>query len=170
VQKAGDIIPEVVCAHPERRDGREVPFAMPAVCPSCGEPVFREEGEAAVRCTNSACPAQLARGIEHFASKDAMDIDGLGPQIVEALIRETYRLEKAEDALSLENDGQRMCVTVAYCPAVRHLRATGREVCEWFSLSTETVMQTIASQAGLRFEMLSYDTQSGAAKYIFEKE
>ncbi len=87
VQKAGDIIPEVVCAHPERRDGSETPFEMPATCPSCGEPVFREEGEAAVRCTNAACPAQLSRGIEHFASKDAMDIDGLGPQIVEALIR-----------------------------------------------------------------------------------
>ena len=87
VQKAGDIIPEVVCAHPERRDGTEIPFEMPTVCPSCGEPVFREEGEAAVRCTNGACPAQLSRGIEHFASKDAMDIDGLGPQIVEALIR-----------------------------------------------------------------------------------
>ena len=87
VQKAGDIIPEVVCAHPEKRDGTEVAFEMPTTCPSCGEPVFREEGEAAVRCTNASCPAQLSRGIEHFASKDAMDIDGLGPQIVEALIR-----------------------------------------------------------------------------------
>jgi len=87
VQKAGDIIPEVVCAHPTRRDGTEIPFEMPTVCPSCGEPVFREMGEAAVRCTNASCPAQLSRGIEHFASKDAMDIDGLGPQIVEALIR-----------------------------------------------------------------------------------
>ncbi len=86
VQKAGDIIPEVVCAHPNRRDGSETPFEMPRVCPSCGEPVFREEGEAAVRCTNAACPAQLSRGIEHFAYKDAMDIDGMGPQIVEALI------------------------------------------------------------------------------------
>ncbi len=86
VQKAGDIIPEVVCAHPDKRDGSEIPFEMPTVCPSCGEPVFREEGEAAVRCTNASCPAQLSRGIEHFASKDAMDIDGLGPQIVEALI------------------------------------------------------------------------------------
>ncbi len=87
VQKAGDIIPEVVMSHPDRRDGSETPFEMPATCPSCGEPVFREEGEAAVRCTNAACPAQLSRGIEHFASKGAMDIDGLGPQIVEALIR-----------------------------------------------------------------------------------
>ncbi len=96
VQKAGDIIPEVVCAHPARRDGTEMPFEMPTVCPSCGEPVFREEGEAAVRCTNGACPAQLSRGIEHFASKDAMDIDGLGPQIVEALIRSALIRDPAD--------------------------------------------------------------------------
>ena len=114
VQKAGDIIPEVVCAHPEKRDGTETPFEMPTVCPSCGEPVFREEGEAAVRCTNAACPAQLSRGIEHFASKDAMDIDGLGPQIVEALIRadlirdpaDLYTL-KAEQVAGLERMGEK---------------------------------------------------------------
>ena len=103
VQKAGDIIPEVVCAHPEKRDGTEVPFEMPTVCPSCSEPVFREEGEAAVRCTNAACPAQLSRGIEHFASKDAMDIDGLGPQIVEALIRADLIRDPA-DLYSLQVD------------------------------------------------------------------
>lgn len=114
VQKAGDIIPEVVCAHPEKRDGTEVPFEMPTVCPSCGEPVFREEGEAAVRCTNASCPAQLSRGIEHFASKDAMDIDGLGPQIVEALIRadlirdpaDLYSL-KADQVADLERMGDK---------------------------------------------------------------
>lgn len=86
VQKAGDIIPEVVCAHPEKRDGSQVWFDMPSACPCCGEPVFREEGEAHIRCTNGACPAQLARSIEHFASKGAMDIDGMGPQVVEALL------------------------------------------------------------------------------------
>lgn len=114
VQKAGDIIPEVVCAHPEKRDGTEPPFEMPTTCPSCGEPVFREEGEAAVRCTNAACPAQLSRGIEHFASKDAMDIDGLGPQIVEALIRanlirdpaDLYTL-RAEQVATLERMGDK---------------------------------------------------------------
>lgn len=114
VQKAGDIIPEVVCAHPERRDGTELPFEMPTVCPSCGEPVFREEGEAAVRCTNAACPAQLSRGMEHFASKDAMDIDGLGPQIVEALIRadlihdpaDLYSL-RAEQIAAMERMGEK---------------------------------------------------------------
>ncbi len=89
VQKAGDIIPEVVCAHPEKRDGSEQPFYMPERCPSCGEPVMRDEDEgAAIRCTNSACPAQLARSLEHFVSKDAMNIDGLGPQIIDMLLRE----------------------------------------------------------------------------------
>ena len=93
---------------------------------------------------------------------------GLAP--IEELIRETYRLEKAEDALTIENDGTRMTVTVSYCPAVRHLHATGREVCEWFVLSTEAVMQTIANEADLGFKMLSYDAESGAAKYTFTKE
>jgi DNA ligase (NAD+) len=96
------------------RDGSEREFNMPDVCPSCGEPVFREDGEAAVRCTNSACPAQLSRGIEHFASKDAMDIDGLGPQIVEAFIgaglisspADLYAL-KAEQIASLERMGEK---------------------------------------------------------------
>ena len=90
VRKAGDIIPEVLCAHPDRRDGTEVEFYMPTHCPSCGEPVVRDENDgstgAAIRCTNSSCPAQLSRSIEHFASKGAMNIDGLGPQIVNALL------------------------------------------------------------------------------------
>ncbi len=87
VRKAGDIIPEVLCAHPEKRDGTEVEFYMPTHCPSCGEPVTRDDNDgAAIRCTNSSCPAQLSRSIEHFASKGAMNIDGLGPQIVNALL------------------------------------------------------------------------------------
>lgn len=86
VRKAGDIIPEVVSAVKSKRTGKERPFMMPTVCPSCGEPVTRDEDEAAVRCTNSACPAQLSRAIEHFASKGAMNIDGMGPQIVELLL------------------------------------------------------------------------------------
>ena len=88
VRKAGDIIPEVVAAVPELRTGAEVRFEMPKLCPSCGEPVFYDADEAAAaRCTNSACPAQLSRSIEHFASKGAMNIDGLGPQVVELLLK-----------------------------------------------------------------------------------
>ena len=115
VRKAGDIIPEVVCSHPEKRDGSQKQFTMPDVCPSCGEPVFYDPDEgAAVRCTNSACPAQLSRGIEHFASKDAMNIDGLGPQIIEALIgaklikdaADLYYL-KAEQIAKLDRMGEK---------------------------------------------------------------
>lgn len=115
VRKAGDIIPEVVTAKTGKRDGSEIHFNMPTHCPSCGEAVFYDPDEAAaVRCTNSACPAQLSRGIEHFASKGAMDIDGLGPQIVEALISaklianpaDLYYL-KAEDIANLERMGEK---------------------------------------------------------------
>lgn len=87
LRKAGDIIPEVICAHPSLRDGTQVEFFMPDRCPSCGEPVVRDENDgAAIRCTNASCPAQLSRSIEHFASKGAMGIDGLGPQIVSSLL------------------------------------------------------------------------------------
>lgn len=115
VRKAGDIIPEVVCAHPERRDGSERDFHMPTHCPSCGEPVTRDADEgAATRCTNSACPAQLARSLEHFASKGAMNIEGLGPQIIELLLREKlisdaadlYSLH-AEDIAKLDRMGEK---------------------------------------------------------------
>ena len=83
LRKAGEIIPEVVSVVSHAPDS--APFQMPEVCPSCGEPVSREEGEAAIRCTNPECPAQLLRHLIHFASRDAMDIDGLGPAILEQL-------------------------------------------------------------------------------------
>ncbi len=104
VQKAGDIIPEVVRSHRELRGTDTVEFEMPKNCPSCGEPVFYDADEgAATRCTNSRCPAQLARGIEHFASKDAMSIDGLGPQIVDALLKNEL-IADAADLYSLTVD------------------------------------------------------------------
>lgn len=115
VRKAGDIIPEVLTSLPEKRDGSQKEFVMPSVCPSCGEPVFYDPDEAAaVRCTNSACPAQLSRGIEYFASKGAMDIDGMGPQVVELLINsglihdaaDLYSL-KVEDISPLERMGEK---------------------------------------------------------------
>ncbi len=85
LRKAGEIIPEVVAvlSSPE---GSE-PYRLPEVCPSCGEQVTRVEGEAATRCTNPQCPAQLLRNLIHFASRDAMDIDGLGPAILEQLLQ-----------------------------------------------------------------------------------
>lgn len=85
LQKAGDIIPEIICVDKSKRSGSEVPYEMPTLCPSCGEPVIRDD-EAATRCTNASCPAQLERHITHFASRDAMNIDGMGPAVVRLLI------------------------------------------------------------------------------------
>ena len=104
VRKAGDIIPEVVRANTSLRDGSEKEFFMPTHCPSCNEPVTYDKNDgAALRCTNSACPAQLSRSIEHFASKGAMNIDGLGPQIVELLL-DNKRIKDAADLYSLTVD------------------------------------------------------------------
>lgn len=88
VQKAGDIIPEVVSVLKEKRTGIEKDYKMPTHCPACGEELFREEGEAALRCISTNCPAQRTRSIIHFASRDAMDIEGLGDAVVEQLIDE----------------------------------------------------------------------------------
>lgn len=85
IQKAGDIIPEVVEVVKEKRSGEESVYTMPEKCPVCGTKVVREADEAATRCVNPECPAQKIRNIIHFASKDAMDIDGLGPAIIEQL-------------------------------------------------------------------------------------
>lgn len=84
IRKAGDIIPEVLSVNEHGKD--TVPYEMPEICPSCGAKVFREEGEAAIRCTNPECPAQLLRVLIHFCSRDAMDIEGLGPAILSLFV------------------------------------------------------------------------------------
>ena len=116
VRKAGEIIPEIIRSVPEKRSGDEVAFTMPEHCPSCGGKVVRDEcGEgAAMRCVNPACPAQTSRSITHFASKGAMNIDGLGPQVVELLlsagkikdIADLYSL-KVEDIEDLDRMGRK---------------------------------------------------------------
>ena len=100
MRKAGDIIPEVVrvAAH----CGAPV-YQLPTVCPSCGMPVIREEEEADLRCVNPDCPAQRLRNLIHFTSKDAMDIDGLGPAVLELLVREK-RITHAYDLYTLTNE------------------------------------------------------------------
>lgn len=99
VRKAGDIIPEVlsVAKHAEGA----VPYEMPRVCPSCGSPVTREEGEAVIRCTNADCPAQLLRHLIHFTSRDAMDIEGLGPAVLEQLLNAGL-IKNIDDLYSLD--------------------------------------------------------------------
>jgi len=86
VQKAGDIIPEVLSVFAEDRTGAEKSWSMPERCPSCGSKVVRAEGEAASRCTGMACPARLWEGLIHFASRNAMDIAGLGPSVINQLL------------------------------------------------------------------------------------
>ncbi len=107
IRKAGEIIPEVLSVKEHCENA--VPFEFPSLCPSCGSPVSQDEGEAAIRCTNTDCPAQLMRHLIHFVGRDAMDIDGLGPAVLEQLVNEglvkspadLYRL-KADDISSLE--------------------------------------------------------------------
>lgn len=86
LQKAGEIIPEVLSVNKEKRPEGTVPFLMPSVCPECGSPVIRDEDGAALRCTSPECPAQRLRNIAHFASREAMDIEGLGISVCESLI------------------------------------------------------------------------------------
>ena len=99
VRKAGDIIPEILKVDTKFRDV-QLPYEMPKVCPSCGEKVSREDGEAAYRCVNPECPAQLSRSLEHFVSRDAMNIDGCGEAQIKALI-ENGLVKDAADLYTL---------------------------------------------------------------------
>lgn len=109
VQKAGDIIPEVVKVIYEKRPEGHKPFAMPVNCPECGAPVVRENNEAASRCTGSQCPAQRFRHLVHFVSKDAMNIDGMGPSILEALL-EKKLIEGVADIYTLSQRRQELAM------------------------------------------------------------
>lgn len=114
VRKAGEIIPEVVAVKNHNEDSQE--FFMPKACPSCGSIVIKEDGEAVLRCTNTQCPAQLLRHLIHFVSRDAMDIDRLGPSLLEKLVNQgliaspaDLYLLKEEDILGIERMGKKSC-------------------------------------------------------------
>ncbi len=115
IQKAGEVIPEVVSVVMDKRDGSEQPFVFPEQCPVCGAPLVRAEGEAAWRCSDGmTCPAQVREGIIHFASRDAMNIEGLGPAVITQLLdngliqnaADLYYLKK-EQLLKLERMGDK---------------------------------------------------------------
>ncbi len=114
IQKAGDVIPEVVGVNKKKRSGEEVEFKMPTTCPICGAQAVREEGEAIWHCIGIECPAKLLRGISHFVSREAMDIRGLGENIVEELITkglisniaDIYKLT-FDDFASLKKNGKK---------------------------------------------------------------
>ena len=108
LEKAGEIIPQVVNVVTSERTGEEVPFEMPKNCPVCGSPLVKPEGEVVIRCVNSSCPAVLKESIRHFASRGGLDIDGLGPALIDLLVErgmvksfaDLFRLKK-EDLAAL---------------------------------------------------------------------
>ena len=103
VQKAGEIIPEIVEVVRDKRPEGTIPYLLPAVCPVCGAPVSRDPDGAAVRCTGAECPAQLLRNLTHFASRSAMDIDGLGPAVMSQLV-DSGLVSTAADLYDLKAD------------------------------------------------------------------
>ncbi len=157
VRKAGEIIPEIIRSLPEKRAGDELPFAMPKTCPSCGAPVFRDDaGEgAATRCKNPACPAQTSRSITHFASKGAMNIDGLGPQVVELLlsagkikdIADLYEL-RVEDIEGLDRMGKKSAENLV--SAIEESKSRGLEKL-LFALGIRQVGEVAAEEIARKF-------------------
>ena len=160
VRKAGEIIPEIIESVTSERDGSEIIFEMPRVCPSCGHEVVRDEcGDgAAYRCPSPTCPAQRARGIVHFASKGAMNIDGLGPQVVELLLREgkisdiadLYTL-RAEDIEGLERMGRKSAENLVN--AIDGSRSRGLERL-LYALGIRQVGEVAAETIAMRFRTL----------------
>ena len=119
IQKAGDVIPEIVKVIKEERTGKEEEFSMPERCPVCGAKTVREEGEAAVKCTGTECPAKLYRNLVHFVSREAMNIDGLGENIIDQFlskklisnIADIYSLT-FEDVASLKKNGTKFATNL----------------------------------------------------------
>ena len=159
IRKAGEIIPEVLSV--VRHNGSAEPFSFPHICPSCGSHLVREEGEAVIRCTNTDCPAQLLRHLIHFVSRDAMDIDGLGPAVLEQLLQggliksfsDLYHLD-AESLSALDRKGEKSASNLisaiekskqaeinrlVYALGIRHIgEKAAKLLCEHF-LSIEAI-------------------------------
>ncbi len=156
IERAGDVIPQVVKAIAESRDGSERPFEMPTHCPVCGEPLSRPEGEAVTRCVNARCPAQALEHIIHWSTKSAMDIDGLGEKLATRLfdlglikdVADIYDLkagqlvplegfgEKSAQNLiqSIQNSKQQLFSRVLYSLGIRHVGSvTAQLIAERFS-------------------------------------
>jgi DNA ligase (NAD+) len=135
VQRAGDVIPQIVMVLTDRRDGSEQPFQMPDRCPSCGSPTSREEGEAMRYCTNSACPAQLKEHLHHFVARTAMDIDGLGSKLTDRFvdlgwigdIADVYRLDW-EAVSQLEGLGEKSAANLQAAVETSKSRSLARVV------------------------------------------
>lgn len=155
VRKAGDIIPEVVRSLPEKRT-RELPvWEMPSVCPECGSPTVRAEGEAAVRCSGAACPAQKTRRLIHFASKGAMDIEGLGPAVIGKLLEQNLISTPADlydltpmELISLDKFGEKSAANLLDALEQSKGRGLERVLC---ALGIPFVGERTAAQLAARF-------------------
>ena len=112
----------------------------------------------------------LTRYTERVYNKEIADIKQRGVEAIADKIRDTYEKEKSPDAIELTLDESTLTVNVKYCPAVKHLRSIGREISPWYRYTTEVVMKTLAEKANATFEMLSYNDETGAAKYRFDKK
>ncbi|OPY77034.1 MAG: DNA ligase [Syntrophorhabdus sp. PtaU1.Bin058] len=167
VSRAGDVIPEVIRVIKEERHHNAKPFSMPGQCPVCNEPVVRPPGEAIRRCININCPAQIKGSIEHFASKRAMDIDGLGTKLVEQLVEkgvigdvsDLYYLKK-EDLAGLERMAEKSAQNIVDSINASRRRPFGRFI---YGLGIRHVGEHIAGLLAERFrdihELMRADTE-----------
>lgn len=158
VQKAGEIIPEIVSVVLAKRPEGTFPYRMPEVCPVCGAPVARDEDGAHIRCTGAECPAQRLRHMVHFASRDAMDIEGLGPAVVEALLDaglvrgpgDLYSLD-AQDVAQLDRMGKKSAENLLAAIEDSKSRGLGRLL---FAFGIRQVGQKAGKILAARFQNL----------------
>lgn len=170
IHKAGDIIPEVVAVLLDKRNGSEQDFKFPEKCPECATPVQRQEGEVAIRCSNTACPARNREGIFHFVSRGAMDIEGLGPAVVTQLLQaglirdaaDLYSL-KFDDLINLERWGDKSVQNLLAAIVASKKRALNQLV---FALGIRHVGQTAAKKLAEHYGSLSNLRQTNATKLI----
>ncbi|HIH02086.1 TPA: NAD-dependent DNA ligase LigA [Thermoplasmata archaeon] len=141
VERAGDVIPQVVKPIVDRRSGDEVPFAMPSACPACGSETVREEDEAVRRCVNASCPAQVKERLLHFCSRDAMDIEGVGPSLIEQLV-DSGLVNDVADLYDLAPEGLMGLEGVA--------EKSSRKVVEAVSRSRERGFENLLFALGMR--------------------
>ena len=165
IQKAGEVIPEVVSVVADKRDGSETEFVFPSVCPECGAPLIRVEGEAVYRCSDAmTCPAQVREGIIHFASRDAMNIEGLGPAVIAQLLdhglianaADLYYLEK-DALLGLERMGSKSADNLLNSIEASKQRSLAQVI---FALGIRLVGQNVAKVLARNFD--SIDTLKAA--------
>jgi len=158
IEKGGEVIPKIIKVVRSKRRGRPRRFRMPTACPACGEPVSREEGEVDTRCDNVACPAQVKRAIQHFASRGAMDIDGLGPAIVEQMVEgglvrdygDLYRLDPS-DVVELERMGETSTANLMAALEESKTRPLDRVI---FALGIRHVGSRVAKALAERFRSI----------------